>query len=325
MPVVPASAGTLVNGQVKYFLPSDVAKHEGARADQPAGFPVKITQSTAPLAWGGGTGTGNVAVTPAVYIVFWGSQWSKTDPAAAYLTNFMKGLYGPGDDWTSVTQQYCEGIAAGDQSCPSTAPHIGVPDGSLVKGVWFDDAMPAIPINAVTTVLNAVDQMGAEAVRAAAHFGNTAAGSNAETQYVIALPPKFESPGEGYYCAYHSSVSSNYGDVAYTDLPYLSGLGATAPDGNGCGENAVNPGEAGRYDGFSIAEGHEFLETITDMRPFAGWRDDTNAENGDKCAWITSGQGAMANLTLSTGTFAVQSTWSNAFDNGKGGCVLHSS
>ena len=33
--------------------------------------------------------------------------------------------------------------------------------------------------------------------------------------------------------------------------------------------------------------------------------------------------GAMANLTLSTGTFAVQSTWSNAFNGGNGGCVLH--
>jgi hypothetical protein len=33
----------------------------------------------------------------------------------------------------------------------------------------------------------------------------------------------------------------------------------------------------------------------------------------------------MDNLHLSTGTFAVQSTWSNAFANGDGGCVTHNS
>jgi serine protease len=160
--------------------------------------------------------------------------------------------------------------------------------------------------------------MAAEAVRAAAHFGNTGAGSNAQTQYVVALPPKFLFPSEGYYCAYHSSVSSNYGAVAYTTLPYLTDVGLT------CGQNAVNAGAAGTYDGVSIVEGHEYLETITDMRPRTGWADTNGGENADKCAWITSGQGAMGNVTLSTGTYAVQSTWSNAFDNGNGGCVLHS-
>jgi len=35
-----------------------------------------------------------------------------------------------------------------------------------------------------------------------------------------------------------------------------------------------------------------------------------------------SGQGASANTTLSTGTFPVQSLWSNAFNSAKGGCVL---
>ena len=90
-----------------------------------------------------------------------------------------------------------------------------------------------------------------------------------------------------------------------------------------CGQNAVNSN--GTYDGVSIVEGHEFMETITDRRPSTGWTDTSGAENGDKCAWISSGQGAMADLTLSTGRFAVQSTWSNAFNSGNGGCVLHNS
>src|SRR4029079_7529089 len=31
----------------------------------------------------------------------------------------------------------------------------------------------------------------------------------------------------------------------------------------------------------------------------------------DECAWISSGQGASANVAMATGTFAMQSTWSN--------------
>jgi len=207
-------------------------------------------------------------------------------------------------------------VASGTVTCPTSAPHVGVPSGSLLKGVWFDNALPATPVTAGVLNVPSIDQMAAEAVRAAAHFGNTAPGSNTETQYVIALPSLALAPGEGYYCAYHSSISSNYGDVAYTNLPYLTDVGSL------CGQDSVNAN--GTYDGVSIVEGHEFMETITDMRPRSGWTDSSGEENGDKCAWITSGQGAMANLTLSTGTFAVQSTWSNAFNNGSGGCVLHS-
>ena len=39
-------------------------------------------------------------------------------------------------------------------------------------------------------------------------------------------------------------------------------------------------------------------------------------------AWISSGQGAAATITLPTGTFAVQSLWSNTFNSDAGGCVL---
>jgi serine protease len=48
--------------------------------------------------------------------------------------------------------------------------------------------------------------------------------------------------------------------------------------------------------------------------------DSHNAEIGDKCAWISSGLGAAAPVTVGNGTFAVQSLWSNA----GGGCVLGS-
>jgi serine protease len=63
-------------------------------------------------------------------------------------------------------------------------------------------------------------------------------------------------------------------------------------------------------------------ETITDQFPNGGWLDSGGEENGDKCAWISSGQGASANVSIGSNTFPVQSLWSNAFNSGAGGCVL---
>src|SRR5205814_173855 len=57
-------------------------------------------------------------------------------------------------------------------------------------------------------------------------------------------------------------------------------------------------------------------ETLTDQNPAGGWVNNTGSsftgqENGDECAWISSGQGAAALVAFSTGSFAMQSTWSN--------------
>lgn len=309
MPSVPASAGTITKHGPDVLWPKGNTQPASAAAASAGNN----------LVYGGGSAPGTVSSQPAVYLVFWGSQWSTSDPLATYLQSFMNGLYGAGDDWTTVAQQYCEGVATGSWTCPTGATHVGVPSGGLVKGVWFDNALPAVPVDTLVNPFTSRvgDQLAAEAVRAAAHFGNTTAGSNTQAQYVIALPSHFFTPGYGYYCAYHTAADSNYGSVAYTNLPYMTDLGL------GCGQNFVNSGSAGTYDGVSIVEGHEFMETITDMRPRTGWADANGQENGDLCAWITSGQGAMDNLALSTGTFAVQSTWSNEFANGNGGCVLH--
>jgi serine protease len=99
-------------------------------------------------------------------------------------------------------------------------------------------------------------------------------------------------------------------------MPYVTDAGS------GCGQNFVNAGSAGTDDGFTIVNGHEYAETITDQYPAGGWTDSSGNENGDKCAWISSGQGASQNITLSTGTFAVQSTWANDFNKGAGGCEI---
>ena len=112
------------------------------------------------------------------------------------------------------------------------------------------------------------------------------------------------------YCAWHSSTSSISGNIAYTNLPYMTDAGASCgANFNGLGSNA----------GITIVDGHELAETITDQFPNGGWLDSGGEENGDKCAWISSGQGASADVKLTTGTFPVQSLWSNAYNGGAGG------
>jgi hypothetical protein len=72
-------------------------------------------------------------------------------------------------------------------------------------------------------------------------------------------------------------------------------------------------------DGVSIVEGHEYAETITDQYPAAGWTDSQGEESADLCAWNpVGGISGTNNLTLPTGTFAMQSIWSN--DSRGGGC-----
>ncbi|HSZ30636.1 MAG TPA: RICIN domain-containing protein, partial [Pseudonocardiaceae bacterium] len=71
-------------------------------------------------------------------------------------------------------------------------------------------------------------------------------------------------------------------------------------------------------------EGHEYTETITDQNLGGGWYG-TNLgdEIGDRCAWIAPGTpGGMADLSLATGAFAVQSMWANDANGGAGACDI---
>jgi serine protease len=95
-------------------------------------------------------------------------------------------------------------------------------------------------------------------------------------------------------------------------MPYMTDAGAS------CGANFNGLGPTA---GITIVGGHEFAETETDIFPNGGWLDRNGAENADKCAWISSGQGASANVTLTGGAvYPVQSLWSNALGS-SGGCV----
>jgi hypothetical protein len=241
-----------------------------------------------------------------VYLIYWGSQWNNNDPSgeAAIEQAFFKGV--GGSSWNNSVTQYCEGVATGTVFCNGSGTAASNPAGVLA-GVWYDNASaaPAHP---------AQSDLAAEAAVAAAHFGNTTAASNTTVQYVINTATQNNSRGFGTrFCAWHSSTSSSYGTLAYTNMPYVTDAGANCgANFNGLGPNA----------GVTIVGGHEFAETETDIYPSGGWVDGGGAENGDKCAWIGSGQGAAANISLSTGSFPVQSLWSNAFNGGAGGCVM---
>lgn len=300
----PGGVRYLEEGQPPVIIHPTVEGAWEARMLQPA--------STGNLSYHGGTsdgaaGTIGVETAPKVYVVFWGSQWNGNDPSgeAAIVENFLTDV--GSTSWLNTVTQYCQGVASGTVFCNGAGTAAGNQAGMLA-GFWYDNASaaPAHPKQS---------QLASEAVRAAAHFGNTSVTSNASVQYVIATAHGNNSSGFGrQYCAWHSSTSSSSGDIAYTNMPYMTDAGAS------CGANFNGLGAKA---GITIVEGHEFAETITDQFPSSGWLDSSGSEIGDKCAWISSGQGASADVTLADGdSVPVQSLWSNAFNGGAGGCVL---
>src|SRR3954465_4759082 len=280
------------------------------------------------LTYGGAVdGIGVTTGAPEVYLVFYGTQWGTAGTnangdttlsgdskgEAPRLQRLFKGIGTNNETWSGVMTQYCEGVAAGATTCPSTAAHVGYPTGGAYAGVWYDNGAAA-PSQATG------HQLAAEAVKAAGHFGNTSAASNRNAQYVIASPSGTHPDGfntiTSTWCAWHDwngdttlgggAASASFGDIAFTNLPYLTDMGSS------CGQNYVNAGTSGTLDGVTIVEGHEYAETITDQNPAGGWTDVQGFENADKCAWNgVGGTGAAQNVALATGSYAMQATYSN--------------
>jgi hypothetical protein len=256
------------DGSVVHYFPT---RSDAARAGIDL-FAVN-GRSARTLAYGGGP----IQPNPKVYVVFWGKLWTTTgDPQhlRPYLKSFLKGLNA--SQWTSTMTQYYG------------------PKGTYINndtafgGAYVDTAhQPALhPSDAA---------IGAEAVVAAAHFGDYSVNAS----YVVVMPHGHNPSAFGnQYCAYHNSESANGSIIAYTNLPYM-------PDAGGnCGEGSVN--NPGTLDGVSIVEGHEQGETETDPQPTSGWYNGSYGEIGDECAWVK-----LKNNTFSTGTFPTQPLWSN--------------
>jgi serine protease len=208
-----------------------------------------------------------------VYLVFWGAQWnSDGNNAQSYLTNYFAGLGNGSEAWSTVMDQYTDNNGNASSGNP------------VLAGTWVDDAS-----NAPASSTQA--DISAEANAGAAHFGVSGADVD-----IFVVSPSGTSPDNfpnAGFCAWHDWN----GNVAYTNMPYVLDAGSS------CGANSVQEAR----DGFSIVGGHEYAEAETDPQAGNGWLASDGEENGDLCAW----QGLTA-VGTSTGSFAVQPTWSNA-------------
>jgi hypothetical protein len=271
---------------------------------------------------------GDVETTPAVYIVYWGTEWqagftvahgtsSYTSSVIQTYVNTFFGSVG-GSPWAGVQTQYCDGIMAPAFSCTGQAGarSIGNSAGQL-KGTWTDGT--PVPADIVATGLASnltTDPIEAEAQKAADHFGY-----DPNATYFVMTPPAHGATGYGtVYCAYHSeTMHTTKPGVRYAFVPFVPEQGA------GCGANMVNAQDDafghGFLDGYSIVAGHEYAEAITDPGNLSGfqngWNDATTSENGDKCAWM-----GLQNITLNGQTFAIQPMWSNEANKGQGACAV---
>jgi serine protease len=268
------------------------------------------------------------------------------DGAGKYLADFLQQVGGTG--WAGVQTQYYQ--------TDSTGAHQNITNPSeQLAGIWIDDGnantLPKTSLNNAAGPTNTLTVLGQEAQAAVAHFGITDLN---DANIVIVQPPGLSDPNaisQG-YCAFHDYTypgveSGAYNGIqqgiSFSNIPYQ--LAVNSNGVNVCGENAVNSGARGKLDGFSIVTGHEMEETVTDPGAedvvgssatyLGGWYDTVDAnENGDKCAWVgldpLTGQadspvaipGQLGDITGNAGaTFAVQSLWSNAANDGAGYCA----
>jgi hypothetical protein len=289
---------------------------------------------------GGNLGDGAIGVEtmPAVYLVYWGTEWATgfTTPdddgtlyssktLQNYVNSFMDNV--GGSPWAAVQTQYCRNVPAGATSCAGIpgADYITNPKKQL-KGIWTDRT--PVPDDIITLGLaeNLVDDpLAMEAMRASAHFQY-----DPQATYIILTPPRPIATGQPVYCGYHTQTTSINGlgnpyRIQYAFIPFQNkdwpALGTS-----GCGKHFVNAQSNafgnGIFDGYSMVVGHEYSEAVTDPDNFFanqdGWNDATGSENADKCAWIET-----QNIALGGHQYAIQPTWSNeAFDAGKDGCAV---
>ena len=277
----------------------------------------------------------------------------KCDPdgAGKYMADFVHQM--GGSSWAKVASQY-------SQTVNGKTDYISN-DKNVLAGIWVDDANNITSLAKTKSTnpagpTNTYWDLAEEALRAAAHFGLKGS-ALADANLIILQPPAYSDPNAlaAGYCAFHDFTDPNapgnsyYAGlkmpdgstppyIAYSNIPYQIAPALSS----GCGKHI----EGGNLDGFSIVLGHEIEETVTDpggeyLDPktgvdYGGWFDTVDAdENGDKCAWVGASlagnplngsvspiPGALGEMTGNAGTkFPVQSTWSNADDQGTGYCA----
>ncbi|HZR25909.1 MAG TPA: hypothetical protein VFA59_20080 [Vicinamibacterales bacterium] len=271
---------------------------------------------------------GPVQVTPKLYLVYWGwgqkgafdhatpgRPTSDPDGVGSLMSRFLYAI--GGTPWAGVMTQFYESNYNGTYATITNPKN-------MLAGIWHDDTNP------IHDNLSPLE-LAQEAARAAKHFAIT---DFTNSQIIIAQPQKFNDAGfnQNNYCAWHDyttpiaypGVTSG---MAFVNMPYVLNAGG------GCGMDFVNPAPMGDVDGVTIVLGHEVAEAITDpgaesqagQVQYGGWFDYQGWENGDKCAWVGDGLGAVPgspfNLKGNDGkTYPVQTLWSNQSLNGVGYC-----
>jgi hypothetical protein len=321
-PQSPTSFENSSGGTVSGIVPARGTSLKKSAALGPASHAATAITSTCTtepdcnLLYGGGP----VQHTPHVYIVFWGTKWG-TSPSTAttaaknYVTSFYKGLGQSSDSWSTTVKQYTD---------QTGHPTFGT---SLLAGTYWDDHNPqkSVTIADLTTEaawaitwLKIADTNDADVV-IATQQGTCFAASGG-----ITFAGNCGTPTASGYCAFHdwdvNSANPNL-FLPWINLPYQ-------PDaGSYCGQGF--DGATNADVGYSVSGGHEVAEAITDPID-TGWIDpnDVNVSGGevaDKCAWGGESWGEPAGkdpygpVTFATGTFMMQSLWSNATS----GCVLN--
>ena len=187
--------------------------------------------------------------------------------------------------------QYCEGVAAGAQICPaSNTSHVGYPTGGALAGSGTTTPRP----------------------RRRRRAGTSSASRRLTPPRTSATPPRRPTGTPSTSSSRRRHQPGQLADPGLLRLARLQrrlhaqrrrgDLPRTATSPSLTCRTSRTPAQLrpelrqrhGTLDGVTIVEGHEYAETITDQNPAGGYTDSSGEENGDKCAWITPGQGALA-------------------------------
>jgi len=310
------SSGTVATGTVSGVIPARGTSLKKNAALAPTSTSTSTSHAAAAVPCGTEPdcnlpyGGGPVQHTPHVYLVFWGPKWGTNTATENFVKSFFTGLGQPTDYWSTTVQQYSD---------KTGHPTFGK---SVLVSTYWDNHTPEKNVNninlgteaaAAVNWLHISDPNNADVV-IAAQQGTCFAASGGVT-----FAGNCGTPQQSGYCAFHDwDVSANPGiNLPWVNLPYQPDAGV------GCGQTFIN--SPGTNDGYSITGGHELMEAITD--PIGtGWVDNADTISGgevaDKCAWggqLWGDTDPAQNVTFATGTFAMQSLWSNAVT----GCVMN--
>jgi hypothetical protein len=112
------------------------------------------------------------------------------------------------------------------------------------------------------------------------------------------------------YCGWHTHGTINGFDIKY------SFVGNPDRCPTACEAQSTGPNGNAGADGMASIISHELEEAVSDP-DLNAWYDRRGAENADKCAWtfgttFTTGNGALANMTLGGRNYLIQRNWVNA-------------